>query len=276
MSLAWTKRFPAYQGTEPYLFFCFSDADARRARKLIERMYVRGTRVWYCTGRPRDVAERRERELRMSGAALAVVYLTQAARDDLDFKNAALYCQERKTPIICIDADEGVSALSFGITDAQHLSARVWRRAAAMEEALVRCEGFSQELIGPDRLHVTPPYVRIALRLAIVSVLALALVLLGSRLFGWVSPLAEMDDTVHIEDAALRAAVRTAVGGGPITEEGLESIETIRLKELPGDADELALLPSLTRVEIPQTLASDALWLLDEGYTVVLYGGGGK
>ena len=112
--------------------------------------------------------------------------------------------------------------------------------------------------------------------LAVLSVLVIALALLGGRVCGRLARSENRDDTVRIEDASLRAAVRSAVGGGPITEEALESVGTIRLKELPADAEELALLPSLTRVEIPQELAPDALWLLDEGYTVALYGGGGK
>ena len=277
MSLAWTKKLPAYQGEEPYLFFCFSDADARRAGKLAKRMFARGTRVWYSTGRPRDLSERRERELRMSGAALAVLFLSETARSDLDFKNAALYCQVRGIPLVCIDADEDVNALSFGLTGNQpHLSGRIYRKAAAMEEALIRCEGFSQELIGPDPIIPPPPIIKIAVILAALSALALVIVLFGGRLLGGILPDNDRDDTVRIEDSTFRAAVRAAQGGGPITEESLEGVETLRLKELPESAEELALLPSLTRVEIPQELAPEALWLLDEGYTVVLYGGGAK
>ena len=272
-----TKRFPAYQGGEPYVYFCFSDADAGRVRPLIERMYARGTRVWYSVGRPRDLAERRERELRMKTAALAVVYLSAAAREDLDFKNAGLYCQLCGVPLLCIDADEDVSALAFGFKeDVPHIKKSDYRSPAALEEALVRSEGFSQELIGPVLVTLTPPILKLAAVLAVVSALALALVLLGGRVFGWAAPGVESYDTVRIEDASLRAAVRSALGGAPITEENIGTVETLRLKTLPEDGGELEKLASLTRVEIPQELAPDALWLLDEGYTVVLYGGGVK
>ena len=122
MSGKMEKRFPPYQGREPYLYFCFSAADRKRVRPLLERMYARGTRVWYSIGKPRDLAERREREARMTGAALVVLYLTAAARGDVDFKNAALYCQDRGLRLLCIDADGGDSALSFGFTaKARHL-----------------------------------------------------------------------------------------------------------------------------------------------------------
>ena len=277
MKQSLTKTFPAYEGAEPYLYFCFSDADARRVRPLLERMYARGTRVWYCVGKPRSIEERREREARMSGAALVVVYLSAAAREDVSLKNAGLYCQERALPFLFIDGEEGISALSFGFTaDGPHLSARVYRRSAALEEALVRCEGFSQELIGEKVVTPPPPILKIAVMLAVVSAAALAVLLLGSRVFGWFTPDIRSYDTVRIEDASLRAAVRQAVGGGPITEDNLREVETLRLKELPENVEELALLEALTRVEIPQELAPEALWLLDEGYTVVLYGGGAK
>ena len=70
--------------------------------------------------------------------------------------------------------------------------------------------------------------------------------------------------------------MRAAVGGGAITEENVAALTTLRLKELPADEEELRKLPALERLEIPQSEAADALRLLDEGYTVVLYGGRGK
>lgn len=276
MSASWTKQIPAYTGEDPYLYFCFSDADAKRVRPLVERMAARGTRVWYSLGKPRGLDERRERETRMSGAALVVVYLSAAAREDTDLKNAGLYCEQRGVPIVCIDADTDLNTLSFGFgAKAPHLSRRAYPGAAELEEALVRCKGFSQELIGEGR-RIPPPYLKIAAVLAVVSALTLALLFFGGRALGRTQAAAEKNDTVLIEDASLRAAVRVSVGGGAITKENIGLVETIRLRELPADGEELALLSSLTRVEIPQELAPDALWLLDEGYTVVLYGGGVK
>ena len=276
MSGKMEKRFPPYQGREPYLYFCFSAADRKRVRPLLERMYARGTRVWYSIGKPRDLAERREREARMTGAALVVLYLTAAARGDVDFKNAALYCQDRGLRLLCIDADGGDSALSFGFTaKARHLDGLAYHSAVSLEAALVRCEGFSQELIGSDQVKPPPPFLRAALVLAAVSVLSLALVLLGGRAFGWFEPSVNKDDTVFFADASLRAAVRAAVGGGAITDENISAVETLRFKTLPENGEELEKLAALTRVEIPQSAAADALWLLDEGYTVVLYGGAG-
>ena len=272
-----TSRFPVYEGAEPYLFFCFSDADEKHVRPLLERLYARGCRVWYSVGRPGSREERERRGKAMKAAALAVFYLSDAARDDTNMKSAALACQERETPILCIDADEGDCGLSFGLSEQlRHLRAGDYRSAAALEEALVRCEGFSQELIGPERIEPPSPLKKLALTLAAVSVLILAAALLGGRLFGWFAPPVEAGDTVAITDSALRASVRAAVGGEAITPESLASVTSLRLTELPEDGSELALLGALERLEIPQSEAADALWLLDEGYSVVLYGGSGK
>lgn len=277
MSKRTEKRFAPYRGEEPYVYFCFASADERRVRALLERMYARGTRVWYCTGRPQDLDERRERERRMKGAALAVVYLSAAARGDVDFKNAALYCQHCGTPILCIDADGGDSGLSFGFTaQARHLDALSYHSAVSLEAALVRCEGFSQELIGEERVAPTPPVLKAAILLAALSLFTLAFFFIGGRAFGWFDAAVNRDDTLIFESAQLRGAVRAAVGGGAITEEKAAAVETLRLKAAPEKSGELEKLPSLTRVEIPQSDAADALWLLDEGYTVVLYGGEGK
>ena len=277
MSKKLTARFPVYEGAEPYLFFCFSDADEKRVTGLLERLYARGCRVWYSLGRPENREERQRREDRMKAAALSVFYLSAAAREDTDMKSAALAGQARGGPLLCVDADAIESGLSFGLSEqTQHLRARDYRNAAELEEALVRSEGFSQELIGDDRIAPPSPLRKIALTLAVVSVVVLAAALLGGRLFGWFAPPIEDSDTVVISDTALRAAVRTAVGGGAITAEGLESISTLRLTEIPANGEELALLGSLERLEIPQDKAEEALWLLDEGYTVALYGGTGK
>lgn len=271
------KRFPAYEGEEPYLVFCFAEADERRAAKLLERMAARGTRLWYAVGRPRDRAERAERERRMKGARLCVLVLSAAAREDLELKNAALYCQASGVPLLCVDADEGSSALAFGLTEqTQHLRARAYRNAAELEEALVRSEGFSQELIGEEPIIPSPPYLKATILLAAASVLLAALVLLGGRMFGWFAPPESVyHDSVTLTDDALRDAVRAAVGGGEITEENLASVRTLRLRELPENSEELRLLGALERVEIPQSEAADALGLLEAGYTVVLYGGEG-
>ncbi len=277
MSKTLTKRYPAYGGEEPYLFLCFSEADAKRVLPLMERLCARGCRVWYALGRPESMDERRERAARMKGAALTVFYLSDAARADTDVKGAALAAQERGARMLCVDADEGDSALSFGLAESvPHLKARAYRSAAELEEALAHSEGFSQELIGSARLAPPSPLKKLALTLAALSVLVLLTAFAGGKLFGWFAPPIERSDTIAFTDTALRSAVRAAVGGGAITPESVAELASLRLSELPEDDSELALLPALKRLEIPQSKAAEALRLLDEGYVVALYGGSGK
>ena len=58
--------------------------------------------------------------------------------------------------------------------------------------------------------------------------------------------------------------------------EGQAAVSLVGVDAQPADEEELRKLPALERLEIPQSEAADALRLLDEGYTVVLYGGRGK
>ncbi len=57
--------FPPYTGNQPFIFFCFSAADAKRLRPLLERLYERGCRIWYPTGHGDTVAELKRRDGRL-------------------------------------------------------------------------------------------------------------------------------------------------------------------------------------------------------------------
>ena len=140
------RHYPPYEGREPYLFLCFSDADAARVKSLLEQLYERGCRVWYSLGKTSDIRERSRRQERMQDASLTVLYLTDHARNDVDVKSAVLFCQAKEQPIICVDTDLKDRGLSMGLTEkVRHISS---------ESELIRTEGFSQELVGPP--IVTP------------------------------------------------------------------------------------------------------------------------
>lgn len=272
MQVRLEQHFPPYMGDEPYLFFCFADADAARIEPLLRRLYARGCRIWYCTGRSSDIRERESREARMRDASLTVLYLTAAAREDLETKSAILSCQARQQPILSLDTDEGDSELSMGLTEhVRHI--RLPKRASAedAEAMLIRAEGFSQELIGEAQTAASLPRRRLAAGMTALAAVILTVTLLGRFVFGWFGP--SYHDTVQFSDAVMTRAVRTAAGGGDLTEETLSQVRTLRLTELPSEPGDLSLLPALERVELPQELAEQALWLLEDGYTVVLLGG---
>ncbi len=264
-----SELFPPYTGDQPFLFFCFSEADAGRLRLLFERLYARGCRIWYPVGRGGTVGEREQNDARMRQARLVVLYQTERARKDRAVKSAVLVCQAKNIPIISIDTDNAESALSMGLDPrAAHIRAR---GPAALETALLHADGFTQALIGPPQTVRKKPLFGIA-----AAVLAGALLLSGAAmLYRRLQPPAVEPpvDTVFFSDPALTAAVRDALDGAPLTEESVQTVTTLRFFALPAQTEELSRLPQLSRIELDQANAGEAAPLL-ERYEIVLTGGG--
>ena len=104
----------------------------------------------------------------------------------------------------------------------------------------------------------------------VLALLLLAVGFVGFRYFHWFQP--PMEDEVVFTDPAILSSVRALAQGGPITQELADGVTLLSLDTLPESWDELALLPSLERVALPQdeVLAAEAL---PEGYTIELRGG---
>lgn len=264
---SWQKKYPPYEGAEPYLYFAFADADAARVWPLQRLLLTRGCRVWYAAGRASGAEELVRRQKRAAGAALTLVWLTDAARGDADLKSALLTNQKAKRPILCLDADRGDPGLSMGLYESiPHLRADSSVRASALEEELVRAPGFTQEILGEPQIITGSDWIKIL----VPALLILAALLLAGAFFFLRAQRPE--DGLVIRDAVLREAVRGAVGGGIIMEENAREVTVLRLDRLPGDWEELSLLPALERIELPQSAALEGP--LPEGdYTLVLKGG---
>lgn len=272
-----TELFPPYDGNEPYLYLCFSDASGKKAKAFLRRLYRRGVRVWYGAEASADRAAREAMNARMLGAALTVVYLDDAFRGDPATKSRLLVCQRSGQRIVCLNTDGGDSGLSIGLhADAEEI--RLGRNDGAedMEQALLHAKGFSQALIGEPVHGKNSPVKRIAILL-----IAAALLLAASGALIWLlrrekpTP-PETSDTVVFSDAVVREAVRSALGGGVITEERLSAVTYVMLpgETLPDTLSDLLLLPALETVALSQTAAKDAPDRPElAGFTIELYGG---
>ena len=216
----------------------------------------------------------------MFGASLVLVYLTAAFRADTEAKAHALACQMRGQKLLCLNTDGGNAGLSIGLhPDTPQLQLK-GATPEEIEDALLRADGFTQELIG-EPVRIGAQWVR---TLAIVTVVLAALVLGGTLAYSYLrpkdtsEPLTQPEDTVTFSDPLLTEAVRDAVGG-PITEEALLSVTALRFSLLPSDLSELSRLPNLTRIELDQSTAiaaSEQVWTLSDTYEVVLRGGDGS
>ena len=274
--------YPPYMGPEPYIHLCFSDRDERKVRPLLRRLLLRGCRTWYCVGYSRDRTSESARNRRMLGAGLTVLFLTDSARRDTELKNQLLVCQKEKQPILVLNTDGGDSGLSLGLTG-KFSSVTPGTNASELVDAIFHSPDFSQLYLG-DPL---PVFDRLRLRRISVLLIVLALLLAGGAgVYRYLNPPAPPaqdeaalpEDTVIFQDEVLRAAVRSAIGGGPITEEAVAELETLYLSQLPENGEELARLPRLTTLILSEAAAQGAPEQpeLYDGYTLIVRGGDGQ
>lgn len=269
--------YPPYEGNEPYIHLCFSDRDERKVRPLLRRLLLRGCRVWYSVGETPDRALQAIRNERMLKAGLTVLYLTEAARTDTELKNRLLVCQKEKQPILVLNTDGGDRSLSTGLTGAPFVTV-LGGNAPDAFDAILHGRGFSQVFLG-DPLPVYDH--QLFKRIRTVLLLLTLLLAAGVGVYRYLHPPAPAvetvfpEDTVLIEDEALRSAVRAAIGGGPVTEESLAQIETLYLSELPQNAEDLAVLPRLATLVLSQDAAKAAPQepALYEKYALIVAGG---
>ena len=271
----WQKTAPPYEGSEPYLYFAFAEADSARAWKILRTLLERGCRVWYCCGPAGSAEELRHRQERADNAALTLVYLTDAACSDRDTKTFVLVNQKYGRPILCLEPDGADRRLAMGLHDAvEEIPLYRLKVTAEIEDAIVHAEGFSQDIVGtPVKIGGGDIIKRLTLFFCALALLLGLGSFAGYRYLNWFQ--AAAGEEVQFTDPVLRAAVRKAVGG-PITQERLSGVYSLRLEELPSSWDELSLLPALEQIEIPQQVLLGNEALPDGAYVIVLIGGGGK
>ena len=111
----WQKRYPPYEGSEPYLYFAFAEADSAKAWQIMRILLERGCRVWYGSGPSGNADELLRRQERAEDANLTLLYLTDAACADKDTKSNILVNQKNGKHILCLDPDGADRRLSMGL-----------------------------------------------------------------------------------------------------------------------------------------------------------------
>ena len=271
---SWWKTIPPYEGEEPYLYFAFAEADAQKVWRYLQPLLERGCRVWYCFGPADSSGELLRRQARSGGAALTLLYLTDAACSDLDTKTNVLVNQKSGRQILCLDPDGTDRRLSMGLReDVPHIPLYTFRSGEEAENAILHAPGFSQEMLGePVRLKSGSLLKRLSV---LCCVLALVLAAVSFAVFRFLPGFRPEDrDEVTFADPIVLAAVRKAAGGGAVTEEMLPEIRLLQLDGLPDTWEDLALLPSLERIVLPQQAIRPGSTLPEGDYTLELSGGG--
>lgn len=269
----WMSQYPPYEGEQPYLYFAFADTDRSRVWKIMKLLLERGCRVWYCYGLPGSAAEVRRRQERSGGAALTVLYLTDAAAADKDTKSNVLVNQKFGRPILCLDPDGTDRRLSMGLHEtAPHISLYTLTDSADLENAIIHADGFSQEILGePVRFDEGGLLRKLTFVFSVLAVLIALFSFAGIRFLHWFQP--EPPDEVMIRDPVILSAVRGASRGGAITEALTLSITHLRLDRLPESWDDLALLPALEGITLPQQSLLGEGELPEGDYVIELIGG---
>jgi len=264
------KLIPPYEGTEPYLYLAFSEADTKAVRKLLIPLVTRGCRVWYCTGTAGSAEALLHRQERSAGAALTVLYMTDAACADTNTKSNVLVNQKYDRPILCLDPDGKDRRLTMGLRETvPHVPLYKCNNIEEQILAILHGEGFSQQLLG------SPMVVKdrgIVSRLSAVLCTLALLMVFASVAFAHLQP--KQEDTVLFGDPVIYTAVKDALGGAALTEELVSQIICLDLDAAPENWEDLAQLPGLERIIIPQQYVLDGCPLPEGNYTIELSGGG--
>ena len=270
----WQKRYPPYEGSEPYLYFAFAEADSAKAWQIMRILLERGCRVWYGSGPSGNADELLRRQKRAEGADLTLLYLTDAACADKDTKSNILVNQKNGKHILCLDPDGADRRLSMGLYETvPHLPLYRLKSRKEIENAVIRAEGFSQEILGePVRVEGGGSLGKLTALFCVLAVLLALTSFIGVRYLRWFQP--EVPDEVPFTDPVILSAVRNAARGGAITEELVSEITVLRLSGMPESWEELEKLPALTTVTLPQQALLEEGTLPDGDITVELTGGG--
>ncbi len=270
----WWRRYSPYEGEEPYLYFAFAEADARRVWPVLRLLLERGCRVWYSLGPAGSAEEVLRRQARSGGAALTLLYLTDAVCADGDTKSNLLVNQKQGRPILCLDPDGTDRRLAMGLReDIPHLPLYRLSGKGELESALVHAEGFSQDMLAePVKVEAGGLAGKLAALFCVLAAILALVSFAGVHYLHWFQP--ERPDEVRFSDPVIAAAVRDAARGGAVTEALTEQIRILYFKELPENWEELSRLPALERVVLPQTLLSGEAELPALDVEIELTGGG--
>lgn len=281
MASSFFRAYPPYMGKEPYVYLCFHKANAKQVKPLLDALVQRRYRVWYSMGNVSESQENQEHADRVKNADLMVFWLSERAADDADMKGTLGYYLITGHPVICIDAQAytAQSGLSLILTEhVKHISCEPGATAEDIVSSLLRMEGFTQQLIAEDDLERQIFLRKLKLRRIALTILSAALLLFACAIVyaqcnDWFRPQAVIVDSVTINDPAIERAARTALSPESniaLTPESLARITMLRLDAAPTSFDALALFPSLTRLEIPQSCVKQASALLDDAHFIIV------
>lgn len=223
------KKYPPYEGEDPYIYYCFSPSDTEKAEELLKRLWQRGCRIWYCIGETSDLKLAAYRHERMTGAGLAVVYVSSGLQRDSSKRNV-MFLQSGGTPVIAVDG-EAVTNLSLGLREqTPHIDA-TGGIDYGVESELISSELFSRKYIG------VPP---------------------EKRLSGGIKAILAGSCTLAAAACAFFILSYLGLTGAPEVTEDSSAVTVITMNEFPEELSDLQQYACLEKIIVPQSLAATA------------------
>ena len=134
------KPFPAYRGTDPYVFVCYAHKDDRIAYREMAWLHDQGVRLWYDEGISAGRVWRGEIADALDHASALLFFISRAALDSHHCQREVHYALDRKIPVYPIYIED-VSlpsdlALGLNLVQALKLSQNSFRKnlLAGLEE----------------------------------------------------------------------------------------------------------------------------------------------
>ena len=248
------KTYPPYDGKDPYVYLSFRDEDKGRVRPFLKRLYQRGVRVGYATGKVTGLDEAEKVMNRIKQADCFVACTTKDCIKDTSFKDRVIYVEglpEKKLVVLEMDELTESDYLGLGISKgAQKIDGKNDSSGEKSEDAILHAEGFTTKMIGEPPVPPPPPWAKI------ITIFMIVLAVAASGFLAYRIVTAEPKDAVVISDPVVRTTVRETVSDNkktPLTEENVATVTELVFTEVPESFEELALLPNLEKITIPQS-----------------------
>ncbi len=271
------------QSEQPYILAVFDGRDRRRAEPVLMALYQSGCRILRDNAAETDERARETRATRLKEAALVLLFASRRALALEGWDRAVTYCVSRRTPVITLHLDdaEGTEGMQMQLSTVPSLRCADYRDAASLLAALKRTEGFTQSLIGaPPAEKTKNTWMRASALLLLGLTAAAALILIFSIRAAKVKAETIAPPTpppgVTFADAAMENAVCAALGrapGTPVYSQELAAVTELTLASAPATLSDVAMLPALQTLRIPQSCVPLCAPLIQDGVCTVIVEG---
>lgn len=121
--------FPAYRGSEPYVYVCHASADAYRVYEIIRELYLDGFRIWYFEeGMRADTDWPEQNARRLDDCSVFLIFTSAVSVSRQDTKDELTLAHNRSKPILQIQLEELVLPRGMALFLERSQAIKAWRK----------------------------------------------------------------------------------------------------------------------------------------------------